>query len=172
MKFVVVSLAAALILAPSVSAEDCHETEAKREGTDHRGDHAMGFSHEASRHSFALYGDGGLISATARSANDTETRDQIRAHMKDIATRFAAGDFSAPRFIHDQVPPGAETMKSLPGQIQYRYKELPDGAGVRITTTNAKALAAVHSFLRFQIDEHRTGDSIEIVEERSTSKLP
>lgn len=165
MRFVVVMFA--VLLASSATAEDCHETETKHEGVDHRGDHAMGFSHQASGHSFALYRDGGLISANAKSASDVKTRDQIRAHMKEIATKFADGDFSAPRHIHDQLPPGAETMKSLRGQIQYRYKELPDGAGLRITTTDAKALAAVHSFLRFQIGEHRTGDSVKIVEERN-----
>jgi len=31
-----------------------------------------------------------------------------------------------------------------------------------IATANPKALQAVHEFLRFQIDKHRTGDSTEV----------
>jgi hypothetical protein len=39
---------------------------------------------------------------------------------------------------------------------------LPKGGEVRISTKNAAALEAVHKFLRFQVVEHRTGDSGEV----------
>jgi hypothetical protein len=38
---------------------------------------------------------------------------------------------------------------------------------VRITTKNKEALAAVYDFLRFQIADHRTGDTEEITEATS-----
>jgi len=33
---------------------------------------------------------------------------------------------------------------------------------VRITTKNSEAVKAVHEFLRFQIKDHATGDSMEV----------
>ena len=36
------------------------------------------------------------------------------------------------------------------------------GDQVRIATSNPEALRAVHEFLRFQIRDHRTGDSLTV----------
>jgi hypothetical protein len=33
---------------------------------------------------------------------------------------------------------------------------------VLVTATDPQALDAVHRFLRFQIEDHRTGDSVEV----------
>jgi hypothetical protein len=157
-------LLATIIFWPAtLSAQDCH---GRSGDMDHRGHTAMGFSQEKSKHTFLLYRDGGLISAKATDAADAATRDQIRAHMKEIEKLFAAGDFDKPQFIHGKVPPGAETMKAQRSAISYRYRELPNGGGVRITTSNQSALAAIHSFLRFQIEDHKTGDPTQVVEER------
>jgi hypothetical protein len=60
--------------------------------------------------------------------------------------------------IHAQVPPGVPAMKSKKAAIQYAFSETDNGGEVRITTRDAAALAAVHDFLRFQIDDHGTGD--------------
>ncbi len=73
-----------------------------------------------------------------------------------------AGDFSAPMLIHAQNPPGAETMKGLRDAIQYKLENTERGARIRITTKNSEALEAVYKFLRFQIAEHQTGDTVEV----------
>ena len=65
--------------------------------------------------------------------------------------------------IHSQNPPGTETMKQLREQIQYKLENAASGARIRITTKDAEALQAVHTFLRFQIKDHQTGDSAEII---------
>jgi hypothetical protein len=79
-----------------------------------------------------------------------------------IAVKFAQGDFDIPMFIHATVPPGIETMKRLKSKITYKAQNTAHGAQLRITTQEAQALAAIHSFLRFQIQDHQTGDSLEI----------
>jgi hypothetical protein len=61
--------------------------------------------------------------------------------------------------IHSQKVPGTEVMKLRKAEVSYRFEELARGGRVRITTKDKKALAAVHEFLRFQISDHRTGDS-------------
>lgn len=131
-------------------------------GVDHRGDQGMGFSHEATTHHFTLTKDGGAISAEALDAAETGTRDSIRGHLAHIAHAFSAGDFHLPMFIHDRMPPGAETMKRLRTRISYRTESTDRGARVLIRTEDPEALAAVHAFLRFQIADHRTGDSPEV----------
>ena len=130
---------------------------------DKRGDHVMGFDHLRTTHHFLLHPDGGAIQIDANDAKDSESRSQIREHLRHIAELFAKGDFTAPTLIHDQTPPGVPVMKNLKASIQYHFDETPRGARIRITTTNPDALAAVHQFLRFQIKDHGTHDSGKIV---------
>ena len=61
------------------------------------------------------------------------------------ATRFAGGDFSSPKEIHAQVPPGSGIMKARKNLIRYQYTETPAGAAVRITSSDADARKAIHS---------------------------
>jgi hypothetical protein len=128
---------------------------------DGRGDHAMGFSHEKTTHHFRLLKDGGAIEVSSNDLKDTDSRDQIRAHLKHIAASFSAGNFEMPMFIHDQVPPGVPVMKRLKGQIKYEVENIPAGGRVRISSANADAVKAVQDFLRFQITDHQTGDPLE-----------
>jgi hypothetical protein len=124
-----------------------------------RGDQAMGFSNEKTAHHFRLYADGGAIEAEAKDTQDAASRDAIRSHFAHIAKMFVAGDFSIPMLIHAENPPGTETMKRLRDAIQYEVENTARGGRIRIITKDADALHAVHTFLRFQIADHQTGDS-------------
>ncbi len=126
---------------------------------DERGDRVMGFSHETTKHTFRLLGDGGAIEVRANDAADAESVAQIRAHLKEIAAEFSAGTFTKPEAIHARVPDGVAAMKELGSAIRYEYEELDRGARVRVKSRDAGGIEAVHAFLRFQISDHRTGDS-------------
>jgi hypothetical protein len=82
--------------------------------------------------------------------------------MSMIAGMFAEGNFSIPMFVHNTAPPGVEKLKQLKKEITYAAENTSLGAQVRITTKNSEAIEAIHEFLRFQIEEHRTGDSMEV----------
>jgi hypothetical protein len=69
-------------------------------------------------------------------------------------------------FVHDQVPPGVPVMKEKRAEISYSFEELPAGGRVRIKTRDPDALKAIHHFLRFQIEDHHTGDATEIPTDR------
>ena len=125
-----------------------------------RGDHVMGFDHTKTTHHFSLHQSGGSIEVTANGTDDVESSEQIRMHLKHIAKMFAEGNFNAPMLIHDQTPPGVPVMQELKDEIKYDYEEIDRGAAVRISTKNPSALKAIHDFLRFQIKEHKTGDSL------------
>lgn len=127
-----------------------------------RGDHVMGFDHTKTTHHFLLQQQGGSIEVTANSSDDVESSEQIRMHLKHIAKMFAEGNFNAPMLIHDQTPPGVPVMQELKGEINYSFEEIDRGAAVRISTKNPIALKAIHDFLRFQIKEHKTGDSLKV----------
>ncbi len=127
-----------------------------------RGDHVMGFDHMKTTHHFLLGEAGGAIEVTANNAGDVESSAQIRMHLKHIAAMFAEGNFKAPMLIHDQTPPGVPVMQKLKDEIKYNFEEIDRGAAVRISTKNPAALKAIHDFLRFQIKEHKTGDSLDI----------
>ena len=149
-------LTAALVCARQQSAE-------RQNGVNSRGDHAMGFSHEKTTHHFRLFRDGGSIEVEANDLKDAASRDQIQSHLKHVSRMFSAGNFEVPMFIHDQVPPGVPVMKRLAGQIKYEFENTAAGGRIRITTGDPEAIAAVHDFLRFQIKDHQTGDSGEVV---------
>jgi hypothetical protein len=123
-----------------------------------RGDRTMGFDHGRTTHHFLLADDGGTIQVEADDAADTSSRDAIRHHLADIAKAFAAGDFSSPLAIHGRVLPGIPEMIALQAKIQVRFEESERGGRVRITSSKPEARAAIHAFLRAQIEEHATGD--------------
>jgi hypothetical protein len=125
-----------------------------------RGAAAMGFDQETTAHHFRLSASGGSIEVMTNDAADIAGRDQIRTHLKDIATEFARGDFAKPFATHGAVPPGVKTMQSRKSTLAFGYQDLPNGGAVRITTKDAKARDAVHEFLRYQIREHATGDPL------------
>jgi hypothetical protein len=161
MKTVLLSLAVSIIIvaASAVSAQEhsCSMHD-KHAGVAKRGDEAMGFSHETTTHHFLLQKDGGAIDISANDAADTASRDEIRMHMRHIAQAFAAGDFDLPMLIHDRVPPGVPEMQKRKANITYRFEETERGARVVISTADRRALRAIHDFLRFQIEDHGTGD--------------
>jgi hypothetical protein len=128
----------------------------------HRGNPGMGFDQDKTTHHFILSKDGGAIQVTANSGQDQASIDQIRVHLRHIEHAFHSGDFNIPMFVHDQTPPGVPAMTRLKDQLQYKYEAMESGGRVLISSKNAEAVAAVHEFLRFQINEHKTGDALDV----------
>jgi hypothetical protein len=145
---------------PGMTHEE-HLAQMKRDAEmKQRGAQAMGFDQDTTTHHFRLTKTGGVIEVSANAAGDTAGRDQIRAHLTEIAAEFAKGNFEKPLATHAEIPPGVETMKQLAGRIRYSFNSTPRGGLVRILTDDAAARRAVHEFLRYQIAEHATGDPL------------
>jgi hypothetical protein len=138
-----------------------HEAHLARAGVEHRHQEATGLPSDGIEHHFLLSAHGGSIRLEVKDSSQTAARDRVRAHLKEIARAFSAGDFSMPAHIHDRVPPGVEGMKARQEAIRYTFSETPKGGEVAIATVDAAALAAVHEFLRFQISDHGTRDPIQ-----------
>ena len=125
-----------------------------------RGADAMGFDQDITTHHFRLTPSGGSIEVTVKDDADRATVARIRAHLKSIAEDFSRGDFGKPFQTHAEVPPGVRVMRKYARLISYRYEELPHGGIVHIRSADSRARHALHGFLRYQIAEHQTGDTI------------
>jgi len=123
---------------------------------------AMGFDQEKTTHHFYLFTDGGAIDVSVKDVKDRKNLEAIRAHLPHIAEMFKQGDFSVPMLVHQTEVPGAQDLKRAAARISYRYAETPAGGRVDIMSTEPDALRAVHAFLKFQITDHKTGDSLEV----------
>jgi hypothetical protein len=121
----------------------------------------FGMPHDGVRHSFRLLRTGGVIELQS-TGDDAKRVAAIREHLRSVAADFTKADFEKPLFVHGTMPDGVSEMVRLHEAIEYKFHELPKGGEVRISTKDPAALEAVHKFLRFQVVEHRTGDSGEV----------
>lgn len=121
-----------------------------------RGAVAMGVDQYTSSHRFDALPDGGRIELQ-RDEDDPEGVATIRRHLREIAERFAAGDFDTPAFVHQREMPGTRVMAEKRDVIAYTYRDLPRGGEVRITTRDPEAVRAVHAFMAAQRGDHRAG---------------
>jgi hypothetical protein len=118
-----------------------------------RGKQAMGVDQYTSTHHFEALSDGGVI-RLVRDVDDSAGVAQVRAHLRQVARAFAAGDFSTPEFVHMQTVPGTDVMAAKRSVIRYTPRDVPRGAEIRIATRDPEALKAIHAFLAFQRTEH------------------
>jgi hypothetical protein len=119
----------------------------------------MGFEQQKTTHHFQLTKAGGVIQVTAKDSSDTASQEHIRMHLQHIAKAFAEGDFTDPHEVHAEDPPGVATMKEGKDKISYKFESIDAGGKVIIRTSDSKDVEAVHEYLRYQIREHKTGDS-------------
>jgi hypothetical protein len=103
-------------------------------------------------------------------ARDLGSLNQVRGHLQLIAAEFAEGNFEKPFATHGEMPPGVETMRRRRSTISYSFERTDGGGRVRISTGDDEARAAIYEFLRYQIREHKTGDSLSIPRQRPPSR--
>jgi hypothetical protein len=118
-----------------------------------RGQAAMGVDQYTSSHIFEPLGDGGRIELQRDTADSAGTM-QIRRHMQQIATGFAAGDFRLPGFVHARPVPGTAVMAAKRAVISYSVESWPRGAALRLRSDDPAAIQAIHDFLAFQRQDH------------------
>jgi hypothetical protein len=157
MKLLLLTLA---IAAQTADAQHQHGSGHEHSSIEARGNEAMGFNQQKTRHNFLLREDGGLIRVVAGDARDKASVEQVRYHLKEIAASFKAGDFEKPSFIHAKNPPGVATMKRLKGEISYAYRTIENGAEIVIATQNKEGRKAIRDFFRMQIEDHGTADPL------------
>ena len=152
-----IGLTALALAAPQSTQQAAPPTHAQH--LDATGKKVMGFDQQKTTHHFLLYEDGGAIDVSVKDKADKTNLDAIRSHLPHIAMMFGQGNFESPMLVHDTKDvPGTRDLARLKDKLKYAYVETPLGGRVDVVTTDADALAAVHAFLTFQIEDHKTGD--------------
>ena len=152
------ALTLALVLGalPLSAQEHQHTTDSAFTALKQRGGKAMMVDQDKSAHLFDALPDGGRIELQA-TTDDPQAIAGIRQHFREIESAFRRGDFAIPMFVHEGQVPGTDVMKARRTTISYTMRELPRGAELRLQTTDAEALDAIHRFMAFQRDEHHAG---------------
>jgi len=125
-----------------------------------RGASVMGVDQYTSAHVFEDLPDGGRIVLVRQDSTDSAGVATIRAHMRSIADAFAKGDFSAPGMVHMQQVPGTDVMAARRSAIRYSVADRAGGGEVRLTSSDADVVKAIHEFLAFQRMDHRAGGHV------------
>lgn len=119
-----------------------------------KGAEVMPFDLDATTHIFEKNADGGLQQVIADNPADSEQIVLIRSHLAEEAERFQQGDFHDPAMIHGDDMAGLHALMMGAGQIEITYSDLPDGAQILYTTTDAELIDAIHSWFDAQVSDH------------------
>lgn len=119
-----------------------------------RGAQVMPFALSRTLHQFDKTANGGIQRVIVRDASDQEQIQLIRRHLRQLAERFRAGDFSGPASIHGENMPGLKAMRQAGGKLHIVYAELADGASLTYTAGEADVIQAVHAWFDAQLRDH------------------
>lgn len=122
----------------------------------------MPFDQDKTVHHFYLLKNGGAVEVSAKDPADKTTIDAIQKHLDMQAKLFERGNFDAPIAEHGKVPDGVNTIKKLRKEITFEVMQMDSGAALRMFSVNIQARQAIQDFLKFQIQEHHTGDPTEV----------
>lgn len=145
------------LLATSVMAVvaliGCSSTDRRASVAD-RGSEVMPFDLDLTTHRFTPTRTGLVEDVIVDDPDDAEQIELIRAHLTEETERFTAGDFGDPAQIHGREMPGLAELEAGAADIQIRYSELPDGARITFSTTDAELVTALERWGRAQMDDH------------------
>ena len=120
-----------------------------------RGKDVMPFSLPATTHIFTKTAEGGVQQVVAKKDTDFAQVKLIRQHLHEIRAQFLKGDFTGPAHIHGPDMPGlADLQAATPGQIAIAYNDIKGGAQLTYSTSDAKLVAALHSWFDAQLSDH------------------
>ena len=152
-----VSALTGLLLLAVASASGQTAAPSRQEAVRERSADVMPFDMNATTHIFTKTRDGGVQRVVVKSSGDTKQTALIRRHLKDIADRFARGDFGAPTDVHGAEMPGLAALKAaVPGELHVRYRDLQSGAEIQYSSHDPKLVSALHEWFDAQVADHGT----------------
>jgi len=102
-----------------------------------RGNADLGFDPQQTTPQFLLTRGGGAIRVTVNDPEDVEEAGKIGIRLRELAARFARGE-------------GGAQLRELRGKITYTAHSIEDGGEMIISSTDQKAVTAIHQFLQQQ----------------------
>jgi len=120
-----------------------------------RGVHVMPFDLELTTHVFSKSATGGIQKVIVKDVTNTKQINLVREHLSKILCEFQQGNFSNPAKIHGDTMPGLEALrKAKPKEINFVYKDLPNGAEITYFTKNPNLITAIHQWFDAQLSDH------------------
>ncbi|MEM8483930.1 MAG: aspartate carbamoyltransferase [Bacteroidota bacterium] len=126
---------------------------ARQEAVAERGAEVMPFELDRSTHVFDKREDGGLQQVYSDDGDASEVA-LIRAHLQEIAGKFAAGDFHEPAMIHGHNMPGLHALAMGHEQLDISYSEIENGGQILYTSEETVLVEAIHHWFDAQLSDH------------------
>jgi len=114
-------------------------------------------SARVNRHFYVLK-NGGALEITVKDPKDEDTIKAIRSYLKKESELWTKGNFDTVATVYGRVPESTVQLKKLREDVTYAVVPEENGGVIRLLTVNPSAKAAIHDYLRFQIDQLKTGD--------------
>lgn len=109
---------------------------------------------------YYLVKNGGVIEFTAKDPNDNATISAVQKYLDAQKDLFEKGKTDADADVHGKVPDGLPVLKRLRNEITFFAVKSDSGAALRMFSINDQARQAIQDFMKFQINEHKTGDPL------------
>jgi len=93
---------------------------------------------------------GGTLRITVNDLHDSVGAGQVSVRLREAAARLARGDFSNGGLLQLRGAPGAAVLRQMRGKITFTSHGIEDGAELIISSSDTKAVEAIHQFLHFQ----------------------
>lgn len=145
----------AVLIAPALALTACGDTTVDRQAdVAERGAEVMPFDLDATTHRFTKAPDGGVQTVTADEPTDQTQIGLIREHLLAERDNFRRGDFDDPARIHGMDMPGVAELSAGYQRITVSYSEVPAGAELTYTTSEADLVEAIHDWFDRQVMDH------------------
>jgi hypothetical protein len=109
--------------------------------------------------------NGGVIEFSAKDPADSASIAAVQKYLETQKDLFEKGKTEADADVHGKVPDGIPGLKKLRNEITFFAMKTESGAVLRMFTVNEQARQAIQDFVKFQINEHKTGDPLVVSDE-------
>jgi hypothetical protein len=148
------SLALLLTAASTANYAQSPASPARLDEVEKRGRHVMPFHLDKTLHVFNKTEHGGIQQVIAKNAGDSEQIALIRQHLSDISERFNQGDFAKQKRIHGDNMPGISELAEAYRNVNFAYRELPNGAEIEFAAQEPALINAIHRYFDAQLSDH------------------
>ena len=108
---------------------------------------------------YYLVKNGGVVELVAKDPADAATIESIQKYLQNQKDLWEKGKENVVTEIHGKFPEPAVTMKKLRNEITFYMAKTDNGGVLRMFSINDQARVAIQDYLKFEISEHKTGDS-------------
>ena len=107
---------------------------------------------------FYLVKAGGVTEITAKDPQDAAAVAAIQKYLQNQKELWEKGKDPVVE-VHSKPPESVATLRKMRNEITFYVAKTDTGGVLRMFSINDQARTAIQDFMRFEIAEHKTGDS-------------